>query len=129
MEQRAANRRLNDIEAHAQAMTLSIDDVVHELVELLGTTTVALIGGVGETRAVHEWTKQRQPQRPHVLRFALQIASMIDAASGDHHVVRAWFQGSNPLLDDAVPALLLRNEPLTKVQAKLAFAARAFAAR
>lgn len=103
--------------------------VVAELVALLGATTVAVIGGVTETRAVQQWTAGREPQRAHVLRFALQIARMIAGADGDHQTVRAWFAGSNPRLDDAIPALLLRSEPLEKVQAPLMKAARAFAAR
>lgn len=110
-------------------MSLSIAAVVQELVELLGATTVAVIGGVTETRAVQQWMLGREPQRAHALRFALQIARMIAAADGEHETLRAWFQGSNPRLDDAIPALLLQSEPLEKVQGPLVKAARAFAAR
>lgn len=110
-------------------MSLPITEVVAELVRLLGATTVATIGGVTETRAVQQWTAGREPQRQHVLRFALQIARMISAADGNHETVRAWFQGSNPRLDDAIPALLLRSEPLENVQGPLVKAARSFAAR
>jgi hypothetical protein len=109
-------------------MSLPIRDVVSELVDLLGTTTVATIGGVGETRAVTEWLTTRAPQRPNVLRFALQIATMI-AASTDQELARAWFHGSNPRLDDAVPAIMLRDLPLSDIQGALLGAARGFAAR
>lgn len=110
-------------------MSLPMSEVVSELIVLLGATTVAVIGGVTETRAVQQWTMGREPQRGHVLRFALQIARMIADVDGDHETVRAWFAGSNPRLDDAIPALLLRSEPLEKVQVQLVKAARAFAAR
>jgi hypothetical protein len=115
-------------EAHENAMSLPIEDVVKELVELLGLTTVAMIGGVGETRAVTQWTTGREPQRPNVLRFSLQIASMI-LNSKDQDVARAWFHGSNPHLQDRVPAVMLRDEPLAEIQGELMAAARDFAAR
>ncbi|MGZ3507338.1 MAG: hypothetical protein ACXVAC_02925 [Vulcanimicrobiaceae bacterium] len=119
---------MTDLEAHDRAMSLPISEVVGELVELLGATTVAAIAGVSETRAVNQWTLGRMPQRPHVLRFALQIASMI-AEGRDHESVQAWFQGCNPHLDDAIPALMLRTRPLPEVQGALIAAARSFANR
>ena len=129
VEEKQSSRPLSDYEAHSLAMSLPIGRVVTELVEILGATTVAIIGGVTETRAVQQWTTGREPHRVHVLRFTLQIARMIAEESDGYEAVRAWFQGSNPMLDDAIPALLLRSEPLEKVQAPLMRAARAFAAR
>lgn len=120
--------QLTAIEAHENAMSLPIAEVVRQLVDLLGATTVATIGGVGETRAVHDWLTARAPQRPNVLRFALQLATMI-AAGNDREMARAWFHGGNPRLEDGVPALLLRDRPLSEVQGPLLAAARAFAAR
>jgi len=114
--------------AHERAMGLPIEDVVRELVSLLGATTVAAIGGVGETRAVAQWTNGRLPQRPNALRFALQLASMIMSAK-DPDVVRAWFHGSNPHLNDRVPVVMLRDEPLPEIQVEMMAAARAFASR
>jgi hypothetical protein len=85
----------SDIEAHEYVVGLPIGDVVGELVELLGATTVAVIGGVKETRAVQQWMIDREPQRPHVLRFALQIAVML-ARRADREFARAWFHAANP---------------------------------
>ena len=121
-------RVLEDVDSHKHAMSIRIEQVVEQLVDLLGLTMVAAIGGVGETRAVQQWIAGREPQRPNVLRFALQLAMMISTAE-DRNVVRAWFQGSNPQLEDRVPLMMLRNEPLEEVQAPLMGAARAFAAR
>jgi hypothetical protein len=119
---------LEDVASHNHAMSLDIAQVVNELVDLLGLTAVATIGGVNETRAVSQWIDGREPQRAHVLRFALQIAKMI-ATQEDREVARAWFQGSNPLLGDRVPLLILRNEPLEEIQVQLMAAARSFAGR
>jgi hypothetical protein len=119
---------MEDIASHNHAMSIGIAEVVEQLVDMLGLTTVAAIGGVGETRAVQHWIAGREPQRPNVLRFALQLATMI-ATTEDRSVARSWFQGSNPQLGDRIPLMLLRNEPLEEVQASLMAAARAFAAR
>ena len=124
----SVTRFSSDVFAHEHAMALPMGEVVRELVQLLGATTVALIGGVSETRAVAQWMNGREPQRPHVLRFALQIGKMI-ATPGDGEVARAWFNGSNPQLDDRVPVAMLRSAPLQEVQAPLLEAARSFALR
>jgi hypothetical protein len=118
----------SDVDAHGHAMEIPIQSVVIELIDLLGAPLVAVIGGVGETRAVQQWTIDRTPQRPNVLRFALQLATMI-ARTQERELARAWFEGSNPQLDDAIPALLLRDRPLPEVQANLMAAARSFALR
>lgn len=118
----------DDVEAHDHAMSLPITEVVRQLTNLLGATTVAVIGGVQETRAVQQWMNGRDPQRPHVLRFALQIAVMMSTPR-DGEKVRAWFHGSNPRLGDDVPMFLLRDRPLTEIQAPLLAAARSFAKR
>jgi hypothetical protein len=110
-------------------MALPLAEAVAQLVDLLGATTVAGIAGVRETRAVQQWAAgEREPQRPHVLRFALQLALMISSlASRD--MARAWFHGSNPHLDDEVPMVLLRDRPLESIQVPLMAAVRSFAAR
>ena len=117
-----------EIRAHEYAISSGIRVVVRELVDALGATMVAAIGGVSETRAVKQWMTDREPQRPHALRFALQLAWVI-CEKGDRNTARAWFQASNPHLNDAVPLLLLRERPLTDVQGPLMNAARAFGPR
>ncbi|MBV8531845.1 MAG: DUF2384 domain-containing protein [Candidatus Eremiobacteraeota bacterium] len=110
-------------------MGLATSEVVIQLVDLLGATAVAAIGGVRETRAVQQWaTGLREPQRPHVLRFALQIALMI-CTMRSRELARAWFHGANPALGDRVPLGLLRDQPLESVQVPIMAAARTFAAR
>jgi len=117
-----------DVSAHEHAMEIPIEEVVRELVALLGATTVAVIGGVKETRAVSQWISGRAPQRPHVLRFALQLGSMI-ASQATNEIARAWFHGSNPQLGDAIPMMVLRDGQLNDIQGPLLAAARSFAAR
>lgn len=116
-----------DLQAHAYVMSMPIRAVVRELVDLIGATDIAVIGGVNETRAVQQWMTDREPQRQDTLRFALVLATMI-AKTGDRQRARAWFRASNPHLGDKVPVMMLRNEALHDVQPALMQAARAFAA-
>jgi hypothetical protein len=127
-EPKGEHRFLSAAEAHAQAMSLPIARVVQRLLELLDPTTIAVVAGVQETRAVHGWLNGREPQRPQVLRFALQLAAMI-AGSSEAEFCKAWFHGSNPHLDDQVPMIMLRDRPLAEIQRELLAAARIFAAR
>ena len=120
-----AEERTAEVQAHELAMSSNIRDVVRELVSALGATMVAAIGGVSETRAVKQWMTDRDPQRPNTLRFALQLAWIIGEKS-DRETARAWFQGVNPHLNDAVPLLLLRERPLSDIQGSLMSAVRAF---
>jgi len=72
-----AEERTVEVRAHEVAMASNIRDVVRGLVDALGATMVAAIGGVSETRAVKQWMTDRDPQRPNTLRFALQLAWII----------------------------------------------------
>jgi hypothetical protein len=125
---RAERPFLTAAEAHTQAMSLPIRDIVAHLLQFLDATTIAVIAGVHETRAVNGWLNGREPHRPQVLRFALQLAAMI-ASTADAEVCKAWFHGSNPHLDDRVPMIMLRDNQLPEVQPLLLAAARLFAAR
>lgn len=122
------SRSLSPDEAHIQAMSSPISAIVERLLQLLDATTIAVIAGVQETRAVHGWLNGREPQRPQVLRFALQLASMI-ADDSEAEYCKAWFHGSNPHLRDRVPMIMLRDLPLAEIQPELLAAARLFAAR
>ena len=117
-----------DLKAHDWVNGLTIQEVVRELVAMLDVPTVAVIGGVKEARAVQQWMTDREPQRPHVLRFALQVAAMLSNAA-DREFAKAWFHSPNPRLDDRVPMFILRDVPLEKVQGSMLEAARAFARR
>lgn len=115
-------------DAHNEAMALGTPTVIMQLSDLLGAPTVAAIGGVQETRAVQQWmTGEREPQRTHVLRFALQLALMISSLAS-REMARAWFHGCNPQLKDQAPMAMLRDQPLESVQVPLMAAARSFAA-
>jgi hypothetical protein len=109
-------------------MQIRIEQVVRELVDFLGASTVASLANVKETRAVHQWMSDREPQDPHLLRFALQLA-LILGADGNKSIAKAWFHGSNPALGGQSPLTLFRTKALTDVHVPLLTAAQSFAAR
>lgn len=118
-----------ELQAHEHAMRVPFDTAVKELREVLTARLVAYIGGVRETRAVHQWADgTRDVKSGEVeerLRFALQVALLLS----DHdapRVVQAWFQGLNPHLDDRSPARLLREGGLNEAGPLVLAAARAF---
>ena len=117
-----------DLAAHTHAMRASFPEVAAQLRELLGPRLVAYLGGVRETRAVHEWADgNRQPSTDvqQRLRLALQLAMPIADADGQE-VAQAWFQGLNPQLDDRSPARMLRDGDFEEVGPAVIAAARAF---
>jgi len=119
-----------DLAAHDAAMRLSFSALVEELSSLLGARLVAYVGGVNETRAVHQWsagTRAPSTSTQSTIRDAYVIALML-SQDVSPPVVQAWFQGLNPLLDDRSPARLLREGDRDEVGPLVLSAARAFLA-
>lgn len=113
--------------ARIRALTLTPIEVVRELTDILGSKVVALIGGVRDTRSVRAWLRDESPPtRIDALRLALRVADIIRTRDRDD-VVRAWFGGTNQMLDSENPALFIasRFEQHTD-QKKVIDAARAF---
>lgn len=120
-----------DLAAHEAAMRADLTVLVKDLRAALGPRLVALIAGVKETRAVHQWADGEREIKSSVtedrLRLAYQLLKLITTRD-DEAVARAWFTGLNPKLDDASPARLLRDGDLDDVGPRLLAAARSFAA-
>ncbi len=110
-------------------MRVPFDTAVKELRDVLTPRLVAYIGGVRETRAVHQWADgTRDVKSGEVedrLRFALQVALLLSEHDA-YRTVQAWFQGLNPHLEDRSPARLLREGDLDEVGPLVLAAARAF---
>lgn len=120
-----------DLVAYDQSIRMDTSVMVKELLGLLGPRLVAFLGGVQETRAVHEWAEgTRQIRTAGVvdrLRVSYQIARLI-SASDDAQVAQAWLQGLNPKLGDRSPARMLRDGDLEEVGPEVLAAARDFVA-
>ena len=124
----AATASRPGLAAHTLAVRATFPEVAGALRELLGPRLVAYLGGVRETRAVHQWAEGARTPSDAVqqrLRVALQVASMVAEAEGPR-IAQAWLQGLNPQLDDRSPARLLREGDLQEVGPAVIGAARAF---
>lgn len=115
-----------EAKAHQQSVTFAISDVARFLQETLGQKLTAYMAGVADPKRVGHWVKGAQEPRVEAeqrLRAAFQIFHLIQSVDSAH-VVRAWFIGMNPQLDDASPAQAIRDGQLKETIA----AARAFVA-
>ena len=133
----------------AAAQQADLPTVVSWLARQVGGRTVAVVGGVRSTRQVGEWMRgEREPRGADTtrrLRLAARLTSIImDPAGGtawDGAAAFAWLTGSNRLLDDESPLVLIAtgklDEPLERgdsgmragsLQKALVTAARSFAA-
>jgi hypothetical protein len=124
----AATASRPGLAAHTLAVRSTFPEVAGALRELLGPRLVAYLGGVRETRAVHQWAEGARTPSDAVqqrLRVALQVASMVAEVEGPR-IAQAWLQGLNPQLDDRSPARLLREGELQEVGPAVVGAARAF---
>ncbi|MGH9041021.1 MAG: hypothetical protein ACRDZ3_12400 [Acidimicrobiia bacterium] len=120
-----------DLAAYETVTRLKPEELVDELRRRLGVRLVALIAGVKETRAVHEWAAGSRDIRNgdalERLRLAYRALYLITTRDSDQ-VAQAWFQGLNPKLGDRSPARLLRDGVVDEVGPDVLAAARAFAA-
>ncbi len=120
-----------ELAAYEAATRADVDVLVKDLRAALGPRLVALLAGVNETRAVHQWAdgtrELRSAATEQRLRLAYQLWKLITTRDSDR-VAQAWFAGLNPKLDDTSPARLVRDGDLDEVGPRLLAAARSFAA-
>ena len=86
------------IASYERVTRMDFPTVVRELKEQLGAKLVTYIAGVGEARAVRQWSSgEREPRQdiPARLRIALRAALVLSESEGPG-VAQAWFQGLNP---------------------------------
>lgn len=117
-------RRTAANEAYQDAVRLSVEDIAGYMQEVLGSKLVAFIAGVKDESAVGQWAAGKRGMSRSTedrLRAAYQVFAFLQKLDSNH-VVRAWFIGMNPQLDDIAPAEALREDRAQDVMA----AARAF---
>jgi len=94
-----------------EATTQDISKIAEYLQEHLGQKITAYLSGVDHAKTVGLWiTGSSEPRdMPKTrLRYAYQAARFLVEAYDDE-TARAWFFGSNTLLDDEAPAYVLRH--------------------
>src|SRR5690606_26456760 len=114
-------------DTHAETVRLDTPELVRRLISHLGTTAVATLAGVRDRTLPNKWKRADGPTpRLEALR-RLQDAHrawVLIATAESDHTARAWFIGSNPMLDEDAPLIALRDDRRKEVLA----AAQAFVA-
>jgi hypothetical protein len=98
-------------QAHRQTVETSPGDIARFLQEALGQKLVAYIAAVSSPRTVARWVageREPGPEAEQRLRAAFYIFRLLSEVESSH-VVRAWFAGLNPLLDEVAPATAIRD--------------------
>lgn len=118
-----------DLAAHREAVSVPFDQLVRDLVAVIGRKLTAYIAGVKDVRALDRWMEGAAPYNnvDERLRFAYRVIKTLE--KHDHAaVVQAWLTGLNPELNDRVPIRLLREGELETVGPEILAAVRAFVA-
>ena len=114
-------------QAHREAVGASTSDVADFLQDLLGRRLVAYVAGGKDAKTVSRWAKgevgEARWESERRLRAAYEIAQLL-VRFDSSRVVKAWFIGLNPQLDDESPAEAIREGRLKEAMN----AARAFVA-
>jgi hypothetical protein len=111
--------------AHGQAIRAGVPEMAAHLQALFGQKLTAVLLGITEPKAVGRYARGEQKPQAEIeerLRAAFQIATLLEQAESAA-IVRAWFMGMNPELDDQAPARVLRREPERVLQAARQFLA------
>ena len=107
------------IDAHHKSVMVDITDIAGYLQETLGQKLVAYMTGIADPKGVGRWAQGSQSPREDAerrLRAAFQIFHLLITVESVH-VVRAWFIGMNPQLDDDSPAEAIREGRLKEALA------------
>jgi hypothetical protein len=109
--------------AHKASVQLASTAIVTRLQDVLGRDLVGIITGK-TPRQVSRWASGEAKPPVHeqqLLRDTYQVVELLAEVDADE-VVRAWFMGMNPQLEDEAPAELIAQGRVRDVMA----AARAF---
>jgi hypothetical protein len=107
-------------------LRLPIKDVVSNLAHILGAPIVAVLGGAKSTRSVRQWMSgEVVPGQDGRLRVALSVVHILQTREKPD-VIRAWFAGNDPHLDDKNPVVLLAEQDGAATRELVIAAARNF---
>lgn len=114
-------------QVHREAVMAPMAALVAFLIDLLSPRLVAYVAGVKDTKTVRRWAndevgEMRQDSEER-MRVAYEIALLLTQVDSPR-IVKAWFIGLNPQLDDTSPAEVIHEGRLKEAL----YAARAFLA-
>lgn len=104
--------------AYKSSINAGMPVITNRLRELLSVGVTAHVAGVS-TRTVSRWAEHEgeiHPQNEQRIRLAYELADLLGKYNPPK-VIRAWFLGTNPILDDASPADAIHDGNLKGVRA------------
>lgn len=110
---------------HRHASTASPSELAADVQRVLGTPLATVTLGMRDPKAIAAWangTRSPRPAQDAALRSLAQIVSLLQTSDAPD-VIRAWFSGMNPELDDQAPALVFRTDPVAVMRAAETFIA------
>lgn len=109
--------------AHRLASTASVATIASSLQSVLGPSLTTVTLGMRDPKALTAWargTRNPRPQQEVALRTLFQITNLLMTAESPD-VIRAWFGGMNPDLNNQSPAITFREDPVAVLRAAESF--------
>lgn len=99
--------------AHKNSVTLPVADKARFVHDVLGARLAAAALGLKDTRTLQSWARGgpiKGTNQEHRLQALYRVAAAVDEAFSPA-VAAAFLRGSNPILDDRAPMLVLADDP------------------
>ncbi len=114
-----------DVIAHGQANRATVPEIAGHLLGLFGPDLTALMLGAAAPGIVERYALGEEHPPAEIserMRVTYEIAALLEHVESPA-IVRAWFMGMNPQLNDQAPAQALRDDPRQVLEAARQFLA------
>lgn len=98
--------------AHKRSVTLPADQRARAVRAIVGARLAAAALGLKDTRTLQSWAEGgpiKGPDHDHRLQALYRVVSAVEEVYGPA-VAAAFVRGSNPLLDDRAPLIVLADD-------------------
>lgn len=116
--------------AHKQSVRVPSDEQAAFVQNILGSRLAAAALGLKDTRTLSSWARRgpiKSPDGEHKLQILFRITVAIDEVFGPA-VAAAFLRGSNPVLEDRAPLVVLADDPPVHAEPQLLAAVEALLA-
>lgn len=113
--------------AHKMSVTLPVAEKARFVHDVLGARLAAASLGLKDTRTLQSWTRGgtvKGSDQEHRLQALYRVAAALDEAFSPA-VAAAFLRGSNPLLEDRAPMLVLADDPPAQAEQRVVAAVEA----
>jgi hypothetical protein len=114
-------------EAWKDSVRLSARQQAEYVYRVLGGRLAAAALGLKDTRTLQSWARggaMKDPEQEHRLQLLYRVTTTVERVYTPA-VAAAFLRGSNPLLGDRAPMILIADHPAVEVEAQVVAAAEA----